>query len=297
VTAGNSLGRAAGTPRGGLGVPARTLLAEAANALRDADVPSARVDAELLLAHCLGIDRSRLALAGAVPERPAAAFRAMAARRASREPLQHIVGAAAFRRIVVAVGPGVFVPRPETELLVDAVLPRLRTMAQPVVVDLCAGSGALAIAVADEVPTARVYAVEQASAALAWLRRNADAHARITVVAGDVADAQLLADLSGQVDAVLSNPPYVPAGAQVAAEVRHDPPESIFAGPDGLAVITAVIRTAVRLLRPGGVLAVEHDETHEQAARQLLTTDGRWLDVADHRDLTGRPRYLTARRR
>jgi release factor glutamine methyltransferase len=276
---------------------ARALLAQATSVLTDAGIPSARVDAELLLAHCLQTDRSGLALVDSVPERSAAAFQAMVARRADREPLQHIVGMAPFRRIVVAVGPGVFVPRPETELLVDAVLPSVRAIEHPVVVDLCAGSGALGIAVAGEVPTAHVYAVEQVPAALTWLRRNAAPHHQITVLAGDVGDTELLAELSGRADAVLSNPPYVPDTTDVAAEVRHDPPESIFAGPDGLAVIPAVVRAAARLLRPGGVLAVEHDESHEQAVPDLIAADGRWLDVADHGDLAGRPRYITARRR
>jgi release factor glutamine methyltransferase len=210
-------------------------------------------------------------------------------RRAAREPLQYIVGRAAFRYVEVAVGPGVFVPRPETELLVDAVLPALAPTAT--VVDLCAGSGALALALAHEVPGARVYAVERSPAALPWLRRNAAASG-VIVVEGDVADPALLPELSGRVDAVVSNPPYVPAGTYVEAEVHADPADAVFAGADGLAVVPAVIARAAALLHPGGVLAIEHDETHAAAVPALLG-DG-WRDVADQPDLTGRPRYTTA---
>jgi release factor glutamine methyltransferase len=183
----------------------------------------------------------------------------------------------------------VFIPRPETELLVDAVLPALTPAAT--VVDLCAGSGALALSIAHEVPGARVYAVECSPAALPWLLRNAAATS-VTVVAGDVSDPSLLGELAGQVDAVVSNPPYVPAGTPVEPEVRADPADAVFAGADGLAVIPAVIARAAALLRPGGVFAIEHDETHAEAVPALLA-DG-WRDVADHRDLAGRPRYTTA---
>jgi release factor glutamine methyltransferase len=266
----------------------RRALDDATRRLGAAGVASPRVDAELLLAHCLGVERSRLSTVdAAVPPEFAHAVQ----RRAEREPLQYIVGHAAFRYIDVAVGPGVFVPRTETELLVDAVLPALTPAAT--VVDLCAGSGALAVAIAHEVPGVRVYAVERSSAALPWLRRNA-AGTTVIVIAGDVTDRSLLRDLSGRVDAVVSNPPYVPAGTPVAAEVRADPAEAVFAGTDGLAVIPAVIGRAAALLRPGGALALEHDETHAEAVPVLLR-DG-WRDVADHRDLAGRPRYTTARR-
>jgi release factor glutamine methyltransferase len=187
------------------------------------------------------------------------------------------------------------VPRPETELLIDAVLEKLRSRTRPLVVDLCAGSGALAVAVAQELPPARVVAVECASGALAWLRANAEP-AGVEVVVGDVGDPQLLAGLRGSVDAVLSNPPYVPTGAEVAPEVHSDPPEAVFAGPDGLAVIPSVIERAAELLRPGGIAVVEHDDTHGAAVPDLFRTDRRWTEVSEHRDLSDRPRYATARR-
>lgn len=252
------------------------------------------MDAELLLAHVLGTPRSRLVLAPVPSADRVAAFDALVARRAAREPLQHLLGTAAFRHVQVAVGPGVFVPRPETELLVDAVLPHVG--ANDVAVDLCAGSGALALALADEVPGLAVVAVERAPDALSWLERNADGTG-VRVVRADVAAGPVLPDLSGTVAAVVCNPPYVPAGRPVPPEVAADPPDALFAGADGLAVIRSVVARAGELLRPGGVLAVEHDDSHGTAVPELLRRDGRWRAVADHLDLAGRPRYATATRR
>ncbi len=274
---------------------ARELLADAAARLAAAGVPSPRVDAELLLAAALDVPRSRLLTLDRVPVTAAVAFEAQVTRRAAREPVQHITGTAPFRTLELAVGPGVFVPRPETELLVDAVLPHLRGLAAPTVVDLCSGSGALALAVAAEVPAARVVAVESSATALTWLARNA-AGTPVRVVAGDVRDPQLLPGLDGQADAVLSNPPYVPAPTSVDPEVRADPAEAVFAGADGLDLMPAVITQAALLLRPGGVLALEHDDTHAASVPALLAADGRWGAIADHVDLTGRPRFTVARR-
>ncbi len=269
-----------------------TLLRAATERLRGSGVASPRVDAELLLAHCLDSERSRLSLVDDVPDPVAHQFSALVERRAQRLPLQHILGSAAFRYVDLLVGQGVFVPRPETELLVDAVLPVLVAIKTPVVVDLCAGSGALALAIAHEVPAARVYAVEKYGAALRWLHRNGDG--QIDVVVGDVADAMLLRELSGRADVVVSNPPYVPLRTPVAPEVQADPAEAVFAGDDGLELMPAVIERAASLLRAGGVLAVEHDDSHAQAVPQLLRAAGDWCEVADHADLAGRPRYATA---
>jgi release factor glutamine methyltransferase len=276
-------------------VTAPLLLAATAQ-LAAAGVPTPRVDAELLLAHVLRVPRSRLVLADQPDPETAAAFHAAVARRACREPLQYIVGSVGFRRIEVAVGSGVFIPRPETELLVDAVLPALRAAPLPVAVDLCAGSGVLALAIADEVPAAQVVAVERQGDALDWLTRNTRG-TRVRVEAADVTDPDLLADLRGTVDAVVSNPPYVPAGASVGVEVGFDPEVAVFAGADGLALIPAVIARAAESLRPGGVLAIEHNDTHRDAVPALLAADGRWTRVAAHRDLAGRPRFATATRR
>jgi release factor glutamine methyltransferase len=272
---------------------ARVLLAEAAARLTAAGVGTPRVDAELLLAWALGTTRTALLTTDGVPADALSRFHGALERRAAREPLQHIVGSAPFRTVELAVGPGVFVPRPETELLVDAVLPRLPAGA--VVVDLCAGSGALALAIAVEAPASRVIAVERSSDALPWLRRNVEA-AGVEVVVGDVTDAALLAAARGTVDAVVSNPPYVPDATAVEPEVRADPREAVFAGAQGMAVIPHVVARAADLLGRGGILAVEHDDTHGTVVPDLLRGDRRWHDVADHPDLTGRPRYVTARR-
>jgi release factor glutamine methyltransferase len=273
----------------------RALRSAATHRLRAAGVATPEVDAALLLAHVLGLPRSRLDLGTAMPSDTAAAFEIAVARREQREPLQHIVGDTAFRHVVVRVGPGVFVPRPETELLIDAVLPTLSQQPRPIAVDLCSGSGALALAIRDEVPAATVYAVENAPAALDWLRRNTAGRA-VEVVAGDVRSAEVLAQLRGTVDAVVSNPPYVPAATKVAPEVLADPADAVFAGPDGLAVLPEVLARAAELLRPGGVLAVEHDDAHADAVNELLEQAGTWTDIADHRDLAGRSRYAVAKR-
>lgn len=273
----------------------RALVRAATKRLAAAGVASPRTDAEQLLAAVLDRPRSRLASVETVGDDAVARFTDLVERRAGREPLQHLLGTAAFRFVEVPVGPGVFVPRPETELLVDAVLPELRAHSAPVVVDLCAGSGALALAIAAEVPGASILALERSAPALEWLQRNC-AGTAVHVVAGDVADLQALPDVAGGVDVVLSNPPYVPAARDVDPEVRRDPPDAVFGGPDGLAVIPAVIAAAARLLRPGGTLALEHDDTHHATVPALLRAAGDWTDVADHLDLAGRPRYATARR-
>jgi len=238
---------------------ARVLLTAAAARLRAAGVASSRVDAELLLAHCLGVDRSRLPLVDAVPAAAETRFAAALARRVRREPLQHILGRAPFRHVELAVGPGVFIPRPETELLVDAVLPTLRATGAPVAVDLCAGSGALALAVADEVPGSRGYAVERSAAALHWLRRNT-AGTGVEVVAADVRDPDLLTGLRATADAVLCNPPYVPAAVPVEPEVRADPAEAVFAGADGL-------EADARRPRAGGGVAAARGSCRDRARR------------------------------
>ena len=273
----------------------RTLLTVAVETLSSAGVPAARADAEQLLAAALGVPRTRLAAVETVDADTAVRFAELVTRRSAREPLQHLVGTVAFRYIEVDVGPGVFVPRPETELLVDAVLPVLQASPHPIAVDLCAGSGALALAVADEVPSATVYAVERAPSALHWLRRNC-AGSKVRVISADIGDASLLPELTGRVDAVLANPPYVGTGEDVDPEVRHDPADALFAGPDGLAVLPAVVSTARRLLRSGGVSAVEHGDQQGTAITALLSGDDGWRQVVDHRDLADRPRYVTAQR-
>jgi release factor glutamine methyltransferase len=269
------------------------LLRAATGRLAACGVGSPRVDAELLLAHVLRIPRSALATAQAVSPDECSAFEAALERRLQREPLQYILGSAPFRYVSLAVGPGVFIPRPETELLVDAVLQVLRQEPDPVVVDLCAGSGALAVAIADEIPGATVVAVERSPQALAWLAKNTT-ETGVQVIAGDVRDPGPLEQLRGRVSAVVCNPPYVPEVTCVAPEVRADPAEAVFAGVDGLELMPAVIARATELLKSGGVFAVEHDESHVDALPALLFSDGGWEKVKVHKDLAARPRFTTA---
>jgi release factor glutamine methyltransferase len=286
-------------------------VARAAEALAAAGVASPRADAELLAAHVLDTSRGRLALAGGFDPAGLARFEELVARRATRVPLQHLTGTVGFGRLELAVGPGAFIPRPETELLAQwgvgvggSVASERSSEASDaagfIVVDLGSGTGALALSIAHELPAARVYAVERSPAALAWLRRNAADRATagdrpVEVVAGDATDPAVLADLDGTVDLVVCNPPYVPEGVPVPPEVaEHDPPAAVFAGPDGLAVIRPVAARAAALLRPGGWFGLEHDQRHGGPVSRLL---GQWFaDIDDHLDLAGRPRYVTARR-
>ncbi len=278
-------------------------MARAARVLAAAGVGSARVEAELLAAYVLGVPRGRLALADDLTADQEARLGELVRRRAAREPLQHLTGLAGFRHLELAVGPGVFVPRPETELLAGWGVEQARNRPDPLVVDLCSGSGAIALAVAQELPGARVIAVERSAAALGWLRRNAAERAAagdrpIEVVEADVTAPDLLADLVGRVDVLLCNPPYVPVDVVVPPEVAgHDPAEAVFGGADGLAVIRPVIDRAAALLRPGGGFGVEHDDTHGAAVPALLAAHGWFAGVREHLDLTGRPRYATASRR
>nr|MDT0662883.1 peptide chain release factor N(5)-glutamine methyltransferase [Micromonospora sp. DSM 115978] len=276
-------------------------MAAAAAVLTQAGIGSARAEAEQLAAYALGVSRGRLALARELDVAQQARLSELVARRAAREPLQHLLGSAGFRYLDLAVGPGVFVPRPETELLAGWGVRAATGDGSALVVDLCSGSGAIALAIADEVPGARVVAVERSAAALTWLRRNAADRVAagdhpIEVVAGDVTDPGLLADVAGRVDVLVCNPPYVPAGTPVPPEVAdHDPAEAVFGGPDGLAVIRSVIDRAVVLLRPGGVAGIEHDESHAGRLPALLRAGGRFDEVVEHQDLAGRPRFVTAR--
>jgi release factor glutamine methyltransferase len=279
-----------------------TLLADAARRLADAGVASPRVDAELLLAHVLGVTRTGLLTLGDVPADADRRFAGLLDQRASRVPLQHLTGRAPFRHLELAVGPGVFVPRPETEQLVEWALARLAGTPAPVVVDLGSGSGAIALSIAHEHPGARVTAVERDAGAIEWTRHNAAARAAagdtpVEVLTGDMTDPGLLAALDGAVDLVVSNPPYVPDGARVPREVAdHDPPLALWGGPDGLDVVRGLLRTAARLLRPGGALGIEHADQQGSALPALVRAHGGFTDVADHADLAGRPRYTTARR-
>jgi release factor glutamine methyltransferase len=287
-----------GVSPGSADVSLRAVLADAERELGAAGVASPRFDAESLAAHALGVQRSHLVLHPRIDPAAERALRALVARRAAREPLQHLLGTAVLGPVVVAVGPGVFTPRPETELLLEWGVAQLRDVASPLVVDLCTGSGALALAIAAMRPDAEVHAVEVDPDALAWARRNIDAHGgRVVLHAGDVRASELLPDLAGRVDLVVCNPPYVPDATPVPPEVRTDPAVAVFGGPDGLAVVPAVAAQAAALLRPGGAFAVEHDDTHADAVPALLRARPELRDVEEHPDLNGRPRFATAHRR
>ncbi|MBV9487149.1 MAG: peptide chain release factor N(5)-glutamine methyltransferase [Frankiaceae bacterium] len=253
-----------------------TTAREAIARLEQAGVPNAAYDARALLRHATetGADVEEL----------------LAAREA-RTPLQHLIGTTGFRYLELAVGPGVFVPRPESELLVDTVLAALDGVSAPVVVDLCAGSGAIGLSVAHEHPSATVHLVERADDAFAWLTRNAAGHERVHLHHADLADAP--PGLEGRLDVVVSNPPYVALHERelVDPEVRdHDPGVALWAGADGLDVIRQVADRARELLRPGGLVVVEHSDRHGEVAPAVLREAG-FLDVADHEDLTQRPRF------
>lgn len=275
---------------------ARTLLRAAEARLVDGGVESAEHDAAVLLAFVTGVPRSSLA-SSEVSDENEAAFAGLIDRRAAREPLQHLTGVAYFRYVELAVGPGVFVPRPETELLAGWAIERAGEIQgrPPVVVDLCTGSGAIAKSIADEVPTAQVHAVELEESAFAWAERNL-AGTGVRVVQGDLAGA--FPDLDGLVDVVVCNPPYIPLEAweSVAPEARdHDPHLALFSGQDGLDAMRVLEVTAARLLRGGGVVGAEHADAQGQSAPAVFARTGRWTDVRDHRDLNDRPRFLTAR--
>jgi release factor glutamine methyltransferase len=260
------------------------------------------VDAELLLGHVLGLSRAGLLTATEVAATDADRFATLIVERADRVPLQHLTGRAAFRYLELAVGPGVFVPRPETEQLAGWALEQLAGTAEPVVVDLGSGSGALALSIAHEHPGARVTAVERDPGAIEWTRHNAATRASagdtvVEVVEGDMTDPRLMTSLDGAVDLLVSNPPYVPDGARVPREVAdHDPPLALWGGPDGLDVVRGLLVTAARLLRPGGLLGIEHADQQGGSLPALVRAHGAFTEVEDHPDLAGRPRFTTARR-
>jgi release factor glutamine methyltransferase len=276
-------------------VRTRDVLAAASARLGEAGVASPEHDAAELLAHVLGTERSGLALVDEVGAVDLAAYDALVGRRAAREPLQHLTGVAWFRHVSVEVGPGVFTPRPETELLAGWAIEAARSLDSPVVVDLCTGSGAIAKSLTDEVPGATVHAVEADPPAYSWALRNL-AGTGVDLRQGDLATA--FDDLLGQVDVVVCNPPYVPLEAweSVAPEARdHDPHLALFSGADGLDAIRVLSVRAAELLRPGGVVGVEHADVQGESVPAIFSATRRWTEVRDHRDLTGRARYTTAR--
>ena len=276
------------------------LVREATGRLTGAGVNSPAVDAEVLLAHVLGrpvgeLRRARI-LGEPVPAAAATAYRRLVDRRVTRVPLQHLTGTGHLGGVDLVVGPGVFVPRPETEVLLGLALEALSGVADPTVVDLCTGSGAIALAVARARPDARVGAVELSEEA----HRYAVTNVERTGLAVDLRlgrAQEAFEDLVGRVDVVTSNPPYIPPDAvPVEVEVReHDPEVALYGGgEDGLQVPLEVAARAARLLRPGGVLLMEHAEAQGRTLPEALAAQGTWAQVADHHDLAGLPRVARA---
>lgn len=283
--------------------PARLedVLRSATEALVAAGVPTPDVDAELLAAHVFGLSRGALAAAAlrgdAAPVDAVDEFDELIRRRAAREPLQHLTGVAPFRHLELRVGRGVFVPRPETEMVAQLAIDALRSVAapEPIAVDLGTGSGAIALSLATEVPHARVHAAENSVDAFVWAKENfavvGAANARVAFI--DLAEA--FPELDGTVSVLVSNPPYVPDDAIPRdPEVRMwDPPAALYGGADGLDVVRVLSTAGRRLLHPGGTLVIEHGEWQGAPIRDLLTADG-WRAAATHRDLTQRDRATTA---
>lgn len=311
----------------------RDVLIDAERRLVAAGVPSPNVDAAEIIAFVLGVRRNRLILQDLVTPVQRVRVEQLMTKRLSRVPLQHLLGTAAFRHIELQVGPGVFIPRPETELVVEAGIRELRDLpaSERIAVDLCSGSGAIALSIGIEVENSRVYAVELDDEAVRWTRRNlaaqevalAAACSRVDVVHDDaalVADpGHVLARLAGQVSVIVANPPYIPAlMVPREPEVRdHEPKVALFAGEDGLDVVRGVLHTAAILLKPGGLLVIEHADVQgadagllgvSGLAQSLVAGDELallakmpigtrvWPEVIDRRDLNGLPRFTIARR-
>lgn len=269
-------------------------LRDAAATLAVAGVPSPRNDAELLAAHLMGesVGRVRaLALIGAAaPD----GYGELVAERSQRVPLQHITGIAYFRGLELAVGPGVFIPRPETETVAQLAIDAARVVPSPRVADLGTGSGAIAGSIAQELPEARVYAVELSDLAYAWAERNL-APLGVTLTRGDYAEA--FEEQNGTFDVVVSNPPYIPTEAvpREPEVAEHDPEIALYGGSaDGLRLPLAAAATGARLLKPGGYFVMEHAEVQAEALARILGADRSWTTVSTHQDLTGRDRATSA---
>lgn len=268
----------------------------AATAFRAAGIDSARRDAEELAAYAAGTDRGRLALLTSLGDEFFTRYRDLVAARRDRVPLQHLTGTAAFGPVSLRVGPGVFIPRPETESMLEWALSQALPD-QPLIVDACTGSGALAVALERHWPAARVIGIDDSTEALRYAQRNC-ADTAVELLNADVTTSGLLPELDGRVDLIVANPPYIPDGAVLDPEVaQHDPHHALFGGPDGMNVIRAVVALAGRWLRPGGQFAVEHDDTTSACTAELITDTGLFDAVLARLDLTGRLRFVTAVRK
>lgn len=297
-----------------MGASLASVVRSTRDALAEAGVQSPDADAVTLLALTLGtsVGECRTAVARGDELSDSfdeLAFDALVARRVAREPLQHITGHAAFRGLDLEVGQGVFIPRPETELVAGCAIETAATLALTratnatvTVVDLCAGSGAIGISVASEVPASVVTMVELSADAYRFLERNVAAQpegvrARITILKGDARTA--LADRAGFVDIAVANPPYIPPGAKPREpEVAlHDPGVALYGlGADGLEVPRGIVAAAGRLVRPGGTFVMEHADEQGASVRELMELTKAWIDIRTMQDLAGRDRFAVATR-
>lgn len=271
----------------------RRAIDSAAAVLAAAGIDSGRYDAEELAAHLAGTERGRLPLLDPPGDDFFDRYDDVVAARCRRVPLQHLIGTVAFGPVTLHVGPGVFIPRPETETLLEWAMAQ-PVGGAPVIVDVCTGSGALAAALSRHWPAARVLAVDDSEAALGYARHNCNG---VELLCADVTTSQPFAGLDGSVDLVVANPPYLPDGTVLGPEVAgHDPWHALFGGPDGMTVIVAAMAAAGRWLRPGGRFAVEHDDTRSCLTVELISGTGLFDDITARRDLSGRARFVTATR-
>jgi release factor glutamine methyltransferase len=274
----------------------RQAIDEATRVLTEAGVTSPRIDAEELAAHAARTDRGQLALLDIVGDDFFSRYADLIAARAKRIPLQHLTGTAAFGPLNLDVGPGVFIPRPETEALLEWAAAQ-QLPPEPLIVDLCTGSGALAAALARQEPAARVIGVDISADAMAYAHRNT-AGTSVELRVGDVCDPGLFDDLDGLVDLVVANPPYLPDDVELEPEVaEYDPPQALFGGPDGTSFIPAISALARRWLVRGGLLAIEHDDAASAVVVALLRRTSLFENVVAHTDFAGRPRFVTAGRK
>jgi len=275
------------------------LLSESSSKLKEAGVISATVDAELITCYCLGISRSELSLMVATnqefPQESLNEFQLALARRVARQPLQHITGTAPFRHLELNVGPGVFTPRPETEQVVGFAMEKITNFQSPLIVDLCSGSGAIAISLATEIPESKVFAVEKSEEAFGYLLQNAASYGLVDDYLRNEDLQNSLSELDGKVDLVISNPPYIPNDAiPIDLEVQlHEPSMSLYGGVDGLDVIRQISIRAKKLLKSGGLLVLEHADSQSNAIGKLLLAGG-WLEIEARADLAGKERMISA---
>ncbi len=273
-------GRTAWRPR----IKLAQALRSATDELSAAGCASPLVDARLIAAHLLHTDVGTLFFHDDVP----AGFWELVRRRATREPLQWILGTAPFGPLDLHVGPGVFIPRPETEILADwAVKQHAATYA-----DLCTGSGAIAAYIAHYVPAARVVAAEKSTEAARYARENGVDNLWCGDVLNTAACVSALDPERDGFDVVVSNPPYVPEAAEVSPEVEADPHDAVFAGEDGMSCIPLLAHTAFALLKPGGCFGVEHDDATQPAVCMSLQEAG-FTDIEPMQDFAGKPRFVT----